>query len=180
MHEESRPRPAGGVLLAGLLLLMAIVVMAGRSANRQMPIPVGTPLPEMMAAGWLHAPQLPSRDALANRIVVVDCWFMDCPPCRDAMPDLADLVATYEPLGVAFVGLTFDPEHKRAELEEFVATIAGFDWPVGYGARPTLDMLGVHTYPTVIVFGSGGTAIWSSHRLRGIEEVLDRELAAVH
>ncbi|MCH2114397.1 MAG: TlpA family protein disulfide reductase [Pirellulales bacterium] len=180
MHEESQPRPAGGLLFWGFIVtVMAMLIVIQRGSKGQMPVPVGTPLPEMLAAGWLNAPTLPSPSALANRIVVVDCWFMDCPPCRTAMPDLAELVATYQPQGVAFVGLTPDSEQELAPLKEFVDSIDGFTWPVGYGAHPTLDMLGIQIYPTVIIFGSGGSAIWSSHRLRGIESVLDRELAAL-
>jgi len=92
------------------------------------------------------------------------------------MPKLAKLYAQYQPLGVEFVGLTPEPTAERRSIEDFIATMPGLDWPIGYGAAPTLDELGVTGYPTVIVFGPSGIAIWSDNYLDGLPEVLDEAL----
>jgi len=92
------------------------------------------------------------------------------------MPELAKLYAQYQPLGVKFIGLTPEPTAEQGTIEGFIASVPGFDWPVGYGAMPTLDMLGISAYPTLIVFGPSGTAIWSSNFLDDLPEVLDEAL----
>ena len=92
------------------------------------------------------------------------------------MPKLAELVAKYQPLGVEFVGLTPEPAADRGTIEDFAASVPGFDWPIGYGAAPTLDELGIEVLPTITVFSPRGVAIWSSNYLDGLAEVLDEAL----
>jgi len=179
MDGNRQQRGNGGLLFFGLVAAaVALAVLSGQTSFRHKPVPVGTPLPEIMATGWIPGDTLPSRQQLAGKVVVIDCWATWCAPCRAAMPDLAKLYAKYEPLGVVFLGLTRESEADRLDIEEFVSKTEGLDWPVGYGASPTLDMLDINIYPTVIVFGSGGSAVWSSHRLKGIEDALDHALAA--
>jgi len=178
--SESRRKPYGVEIFAIAALIGLLVWSARRQSSPA--IEEGMPLPELMAEGWLNA-EGPvsrgpvSRERLLGKIVVIDCWATWCPPCRAAMPELAKLAAQYQPLGVEFVGLTPEPEAEQRAIQEFIASVEGFDWPVGYGAKPTLDMLGISGYPTLIVFGPHGTAIWSSNFLDGLPEVLDEALA---
>ena len=161
-----------------LALALAVVMFAGKnSASSAMPIPIGTPLPEMWAEGWLNAETIPSRQSLSDKVVVVDCWATWCPPCRAAIPKLAKMYEKYEPLGVEFIGITPESTQEKKNVSDFVSSMDGFDWPVGYGASPTIDMLGVRLFPTVIVFNREGLATWSSTRLRGLEGALDQALA---
>ncbi len=139
-------------------------------------IPVGSPLPELMAEGWLNSATAPSPASLRGQVVLVDCWATWCPPCRESLPKLAKLYAKYHPLGVEFVGLTPEGGSARMAVESYMTTVAGFDWPVGYGASPTLDMLGIQFFPTLILFDSQGHTVWSSTSTYGLEEVLDVEL----
>lgn len=165
-----------GLLAAAL----GVVMFAGQNpATLKAPVAAGTPLPELMASGWLNAEKIPSRESLSGKVVVIDCWATWCPPCRAAMPDLAKLYAKYQPLGVEFIGITPQSASERSQIEQFMQTIPGFDWAVGYGGGPTIGMLGIQAYPTVIVFNAKGIATWSSTRLRGIEIALDEALAMV-
>lgn len=186
-QTEHRRQDIGWGKLLGLLLLAAAVLMIVWPAMRQagpgeFPVPVGTPRPPMMASGWLNtgadaaAPNW-TTDSLKGRVTVVDCWASWCPPCQAAMPELAKLYAKYQPLGVEFVGLTPESEKDRDKVQRFMHSVPGFRWPVGYGASPTLDMLGISGLPTVIVFGADGRARWSGHWLEGIEQALDQALA---
>ncbi len=93
------------------------------------------------------------------------------------MPELATLYAKYQPLGVEFLGLTSETESDRPKLESFIASVDGFDWPVGYGTMPMRDMLGIQVLPTVIVFDKDGRAVWSGSQLYGIEAAIEQALA---
>ncbi len=166
-----------------LLVLASLLGLLVWSARRPPvpPIEGGMPLPEMMAEGWLNTEEPlsrgpVSRERLLGKIVVVDFWFLGCPPCRAAMPELAKLYEKYAPLGVEFVGLTTDTSANLESVQQFIASVPGFDWPVGYGSYPTHEMLGISSYPTLIVFGVDGTAIWSSNYLDELAEVLDEAL----
>ena len=165
---------------AELLALAALVVLLAWSFKRPPtpPIAGGMPLPEIMAEGWLNTQHVPSRDSLLGKTVVIDFWFLDCPPCRAAIPELAQLYRQYHPLGVEFVGLTVDMAADVPRLQEFIDQTKGFDWPVGYGSHPTHEILGVSGYPTLIAFDSTGSAIWSSHTTDGLAATLDRALAS--
>ena len=91
----------------------------------------------------------------------------------DLVPTLPRIYAKYQPLGVEFVGLTPEGARERAAVESFIKTVPGFDWPVGWGSNPTLDMLGIRLFPTLIVFDARGNAVWSSTSTDGIEAALD-------
>lgn len=174
------PEPKSGPSLkeiAVFVLLAALLVLIFRSVSgRVNVVPVGTPLPEMMTQGWLNAPEAVSREGLAGKVVLVDCWATWCPPCRRSLPTLAKVYATYHPKGVEFVGLTAEEETDRSVIEETVKGVPGFDWPVGFGAFPTMDMLGITAYPTLILFDTSGRAVWSSNSTSGLEAALDKAL----
>lgn len=169
-----------GFALLGLVVVL--LVRSSRSGESLDLVPAGTPLPPLMAEGWLNVDASPydgqmSRKHLVGKVVVMDCWATWCPPCRVAMPELAKLYAKYKPLGVEFVGITTESEQDVALIQKFVDNVDGFDWPVGYGTMPMQDMLGVRVLPTVIVFSTNGAAVWSGSQLYGIEAVLDQALA---
>ncbi len=176
-----------GELLGLLLLVGALGLMMFRQGGpiSDMPVPAGVPLPKMMAEGWLNVEaadgtrRTPSRNSLRGRVVVIDNWATWCAPCRAAMPELARLYREYRPMGVEFIGLTPEGESELSAIKQFIGEMPGFDWPVGFGASPTIDMLGIQFFPTLIVFGPDGSCVWSSFHTNGLADALDKALATV-
>ncbi|NOZ40895.1 MAG: TlpA family protein disulfide reductase [Planctomycetes bacterium] len=162
-----------------LAIVVGLLVVSSRSGNgRAELVSKGMPLPPLMVEGWLNVEggKL-TRESLNGKVVVIDCWATWCPPCRAAMPELAKLYAKYQPLGVEFLGLTSETERDRAAIENFIASVDGFDWPVGYGALPMQDQLGIQVLPTVIVFDQEGSVVWSGSQLFGFEAAIEQALA---
>lgn len=200
MVDTRRSNKLGRSEVFGLLLLVGAVTLmmwpGGQSAS-EMPVPLGRAMPPLMAEGWLNVglspdaespspnPSLrgrgtgiPSVESLRGKIVVVDCWATWCFPCRAAMPKLAKLYQQYRPLGVEFIGLTPEVEAELPTIERFLLDFSDVYWPIGYGARPTLDMLGVELLPTLVVYGPNGRVVWSGHHAQDLPNVLDQTLAA--
>jgi len=164
--------------LAGLAVVAALLLWP-KDNGRPIAPDDRVHLPPLMAQGWLNSESPISNESLSGKIVVIDFWATSCPPCRAAMPRLAKLYAQYQPMGVEFIGLTPESETDRQAIEDFVSSIEGFDWPVGYGAYPTCDMLNITIFPTVIIFGPDGSSIWAGSHLDGVSEILDQTLATM-
>ncbi len=170
--------------LLGLLLLAALLIPLRSGCSSRLappadtgPVGAGTPLPPLQVAGWINTDTPPTRETLKGHVVVVDCWATWCPPCRAEMPHLAKIAAAYQPQGVIFIGLTPESAGDRAKIEQFIPTVAGFDWAVGYQAGLPIEQMGVPGYPTLIAFGPDGRARWSAHSSDGLTRVLDELLS---
>jgi thiol-disulfide isomerase/thioredoxin len=160
-----------------LLVVLVLIFSSSSSGPSGDLIAPGTPLPELMAEGWLNTDSIPSHESLKGKVVVLDVWATWCGPCVASMPKLAKIHEQYEPLGVKFVGLAAEPASSRSAIESFIGSVDGFTWPVGYAADATLDLLGVEVLPTMVVFGKDGRATWSSSSTSGLEAALDEALS---
>jgi thiol-disulfide isomerase/thioredoxin len=177
-NEPAASRERGSFGFAVLLVALAIVAYVALSSNRPAePQLIGVPLPPLEVAGWFNG-ATPIRDEdLRGKVVLVDCWFVDCPPCRAAMPHLVEFYKRFRDPGVVVVGLTPDSGGDVPRAEAFVKSIPGLDWPIGYGAGIPLDILGVHAYPTLILFDKSGRSVWAGHGFGGLEEAALKALA---
>lgn len=64
-----------------------------------------------------------------GRPLIVNFWFVDCPPCRKEVPAFVELVKKYGDRGFTILGLSVQdsPEAMRAFAEEFKVNYPLFD-----------------------------------------------------
>src|SRR5262249_48882542 len=95
--------------------------------------------------------------ALRGSIVVVNFWFIACPPCRVENPKLNEVV---KELGdrVAFVGFADDAEDK---LEEYLKK-SPFAYQIVADSKSIALTFGVHGYPTHLVIDRAGNIVWEA------------------
>jgi len=156
-----------GSWLPLMLLCSLLGCDAGRFGKDASPYSVeNEPLPPLEVQGWINTDEPITREDLLGDVVVIDCFFTTCGPCRQKAPEIVRDYLRWRKEGVRYIGLTFEEANMLPEIEAF-AEQYGTRWPIAYGAAPTLEELGVYAYPTLIIVGRDGTIRWDSHRRRG-------------
>ena len=117
--------------------------------------------------------KLPERGA---RATVVDFWATWCEPCREQLPELDRLAATWRGEGVQVYAISFDED--RAAVEEFVARAAvGFPVLWDKGGQTLAERLELTRLPTTVLIDGGGVvrAVHLGYE-RGQSSALEDEL----
>ncbi len=90
--------------------------------------------------------------ALKGKVVVLNFWFIECPPCRVEIPGLNTLVKEFSNKDVVFLALALDDEK---DLKEFLKK-SPFTYTIVPKAREVSQKYGVEGYPTHIVIDRNG------------------------
>jgi peroxiredoxin len=90
--------------------------------------------------------------ALKGKAVVLNFWFIDCPPCRVEIPGLNTLVKEFTNKDVVFLALALDDEK---DLKEFLKK-SPFTYTIVPKAREVSQKYGVEGFPTHIVIDRNG------------------------
>jgi thiol-disulfide isomerase/thioredoxin len=178
-HAERGNEGAHGRVwpLLVLLLLAAATLVAIQLRRPKPPDPfVGVGLPPLEAAGWLNAEKPLTTEVLRGNVVLIDFWSTDCPKCVSDMPDVLAFRKRFAEQGVKLVGLTHEPTTELERVKQYVET-AKIDWPIGYGAGFTYELLGIRGTPTYILFDRTGRSVWGGHTLDGLDDAAVAALA---
>jgi len=106
---------------------------------------------------------------LRGKVVVLNFWFIACPPCRVEIPQLNQLVGSFQGKDVVFIA--FAPD-SPPELREFLDSHT-FRYAVVPDATPIAEKFGIHGAPTHVLIDREGNY---AKALFGAVEDLDSEL----
>lgn len=98
------------------------------------------------------------KEALTGKVVVVEEWGVNCPPCIASLPELAKLAKRHEKKGLVVVGL----ERQNSSKEDILAALkkAKVKYPVMAGGSTPVPSDGI---PHALVFGGDGKLVWHGH-----------------
>jgi thiol-disulfide isomerase/thioredoxin len=115
--------------------------------------------------------------SLAGKIIVLNFWFINCPPCRMEMPELNKLSDTYRSdSSIVFLAIALD---KKYDLEQFLKS-SRFGYTIIDNGRFICDQYHINSYPTNVIvdqkgkvyFHSTGLGVGTVHWLKkSIEEL---------
>jgi len=90
---------------------------------------------------------------LKGKVVVLNFWFIACPPCRVEIPKLNQLVEEYRGRDVVFIAFVPDSED---DLREFLETTS-FEYHIIPNSTPVAESYGVTGAPTHILVDREGS-----------------------
>ena len=98
------------------------------------------------------------KEALAGKVVVIEEWGVNGPPCIASLPEMAKMAKRYEKKGLVIVGLERQGSTKDAILK--VLKDAKVKYPVMAGGSGPVPSDGI---PHAMVFGTDGKLVWHGH-----------------
>lgn len=133
-----------------------------------------SPFSEKDLAGNLH-----KIKELAGKVVVINFWFINCPPCRMEIPELNEMVAQYvNNKDVVFLAIALD---DKWELEQFLKMMP-FHYNVIPNGRNIARNYNVSSFPTHVVVDRDGlvkfhTAGLARNTVHWIQKTVEEALA---
>jgi thiol-disulfide isomerase/thioredoxin len=98
----------------------------------------------------------------AGKIIVLNFWFVNCPPCRMEMPQLNELVESYKSnQDIVFIAISLDYKY---EINEFLKSNP-FNYHIIENGRYIASQYGITTYPTHAVLNKKGEVIFHTSGL---------------
>jgi peroxiredoxin len=117
--------------------------------------------------------------AYQGKVVLVDFWATNCPPCLEEFPALEQLYQQQHALGFEIVGISLDEE--RALVDEFQTTWR-LPWRLGLSSsdsEATRQRYRASKIPSLFVVGRDGKVRYVDIRgealRRGVESLLAEE-----
>lgn len=124
---------------------------------------------------------------LAGKIIVLNFWFIKCPPCIMEMPELNKIVDAYgSDSSIVFIAIALDIKY---DLEEFLKHTK-FKYTVIANGRYIADQYSIRSYPTNVIvdpegkvyFHSTGlainTAFWLRKSIDQLKEKMENKIAS--
>ena len=100
--------------------------------------------------------------AAAGKVVVLNFWFVNCPPCRQEIPQLNELVQTYKDnKDVVFIAVALDQAY---DIKEFLKS-SPYQYNIIDNGRYIASKYNITLYPTHAVVNREGKVIFHTSGL---------------
>jgi len=100
--------------------------------------------------------------SLGGKIIVLNFWFINCPPCRMEMPELSKLSNTYKSdSSIVFLAIALD---KKYDIEQFLNG-SSFGYTIIDNGRFITDQYHISSYPTNVIIDQNGKVYFHSSGL---------------
>ncbi|NCD68173.1 TlpA family protein disulfide reductase [Mucilaginibacter agri] len=97
--------------------------------------------------------------AMTGKVLVVNFWFIGCPPCRAEIPDLNEIADHYKDnKDVVFIAVCLD---EAFDIKEYTK-LHPFNYHIVDGGRFIAEKYGVRLYPTNVVVDKDRKVVFSS------------------
>lgn len=118
-----------------------------------------------------------NSDSLRNKVVVINFWFVGCPPCLKEIPALNQLVKDYKDQEIVFIGFATDKEER---LNRFLEKTS-FQYTIVPESLDIADQYLVNAYPSHFVIDKQGIVRlvkqgFKDHTLSEIRSVIEESL----
>jgi thiol-disulfide isomerase/thioredoxin len=118
-----------------------------------------------------------SLASLEGKVVLIDFWATNCPPCLEEMPNLKQIYADYHDKGFEIVGVSLDGDSSI--VEQFTGR-AGISWPM-IVERGTVESLRasyfVPTIPSLFIVDQSGKLHQFDVRGKALRKVIEKLLS---
>ncbi|TAH10623.1 MAG: TlpA family protein disulfide reductase [Sphingobacteriia bacterium] len=95
-----------------------------------------------------------------GKTLVINFWFINCPPCRSEIPHLNKLVDKYkEDKNIAFIAIALD---DASDIETFIKTYP-YKYQIIDKGRWIASKYGINSYPTNVVVDKAGLVQFHSN-----------------
>jgi thiol-disulfide isomerase/thioredoxin len=148
-------RPFPPTLPLFLLLVLLLTACAEADGSVSGVAPMDEPLPRL-AGETLDGGRVESSSYAAGRVLVINVWAHDCPPCKAEQPMLVELAQRYD--DVRFLGVNYRDDRDAAQdwVREF-----DVPYPSLYDrSGRTAAALGYPFIPDTYVVDRDGTIRW--------------------
>ena len=179
MPASTAQRSTGSRIKCPITIIISLTFAAGVLASEPMaPAPgtpaAGTPAPsfsgELLGGGTL------ALESLRGKVVLLNFWAVECPPCRIEMPELEKIHRRYSKQGLRVLGVTeMDP--TRDQVIRSVKEL-GVTYPIllDPGGR-IATLYGIEAHPTSFVIDAKGMVRFvNGGYLKGEEKDIEREI----
>lgn len=93
----------------------------------------------------------------SGKIVVLNFWFVNCPPCRREIPGLNDLVNQYKTnQDIVFIAIALDEKYS---ITDFLKSNP-FEYHIIDNGRYIASQYGITSYPTHVVLNKKGNVLF--------------------
>lgn len=128
------------------------------AARKRTEVPLlkeGTPVPQFIGKYIDNKPFQP-EDLTDKKLILLDFWYLACPPCLRAIPELSNLQNEYAARGLQILGLnsTDTSANKVAEIKKFIPVL-NMNYPVVLVSKETEQAFQVTVWPTVYLVENG-------------------------